>query len=493
MIGLIQNQATYENDIRALLMAFFPGEKIVMERQEGWTLRIFFHSEEVGSSVSAGVESPPPYQSAGLIALEKQGETIAETQFHYASEDYRASKNLVKRRIYDILSQATAKELPWGTLTGIRPAKIVTQLLMEGQTREEIRAYLKEEYKISDQKFDLCLMVAENEHRILSDLNYEDSYSLYVGIPFCPTICAYCSFSSFPLNVWHKKVDDYLAVLFKELDYMKSLNISQPLLTLYMGGGTPTSLTAEQMDRLLKKLSDIYDFSAIREITIEAGRPDSITSDKLKVIKSYEIDRISINPQSMKQATLDLIGRRHTVEQTAEAFAMARAEGFRNINMDLIAGLPGETLEDMAQTLDAIQNLGPDSLTVHSLALKRAAYLNQNADEFEHTTQATVNQMINMSFERAKQMGMAPYYLYRQKNIAGNLENVGYAKPGKEGLYNILIMEEKQTIAGVGAGASTKVVYPPENRIERTENVKNVKDYMERIDEMLLRKKNLQA
>ena len=279
-----------------------------------------------------------------------------------------------------------------------------------------------------------------------------------------------------------------LFVLIKELDYLASLPDEKHLLTLYMGGGTPTSLTASQMDRLLDKLSSIYDFSSIREITIEAGRPDSITMDKLKVIKSYGIDRISINPQTMKQKTLDLIGRKHTVDQVREAFAMAREAGFGNINMDLIAGLPEESVEDMEETLRQIALLGPESMTVHSLAIKRAAYMNKNREAFKVTSQEEVNHMIGASFKSALSMGMEPYYLYRQKNIAGNLENVGYAKKGCEGLYNILIMEEKQTIVAAGAGGATKIVIPGENRIERIENVKNVKDYIERIDEMIGRK-----
>ena len=277
----------------------------------------------------------------------------------------------------------------------------------------------------------------------------------------------------------------------KEIDYVSAIPTNRELLTLYMGGGTPTSLNASQMDRLLHKLSQAWDFSKIREITIEAGRPDSITMDKLRVIKSYGIDRISINPQTMKQETLDLIGRKHTTEQIEEAFVMARVAGFKNINMDLIAGLPGETCQDMEETLAKIQAMGPDSMTVHSLAVKRAAYLNQNRAQFKFTGQAEVNRMISLSVHSARTMGMAPYYLYRQKNIAGNLENVGYAKPGREGLYNILIMEEKQTIVGIGAGASTKIVIPGENRIERIENVKNVKDYIERFDEMIERKAQL--
>lgn len=471
MIGLILNSSSYENEIRALMMAFFPGEKIVLDAApDPYLVRVIFSPDAV------------------KVTLEDSNGVLSENEGPCDLSDYKLAKNTLKRIAYDCLSRYTKKTLPWGTLTGIRPTKIAMALLNEGYDDTALYDYFKEEYYLSEEKFRLCTQVAKNERAILKDMDYDHSYSLYVGIPFCPTICAYCSFSSFPLKAWKNRVNDYLEALFKELDYMSGIQKDKQLLTLYMGGGTPTSLTAYQMDRLLSKLSSIYDFDKIREITIEAGRPDSITMDKLKVIKSYGIDRISINPQTMKQETLDLIGRKHTVEQIREAFAMARAAGFGNINMDLIAGLPGESAKDMENTLVQIESLGPDSMTVHSLAVKRAAYLNQNRDKFAITPQDEVNRMIGLSFDSATRMGMAPYYLYRQKNIAGNLENVGYAKPGREGLYNILIMEEKQTIAAVGAGGSTKIVIPGENRIERVENVKSVKDYMERIDEMIARK-----
>ncbi|MEI3266740.1 MAG: coproporphyrinogen dehydrogenase HemZ [Frisingicoccus sp.] len=261
------------------------------------------------------------------------------------------------------------------------------------------------------------------------------------------------------------------------------------LTTVYMGGGTPTSLNGEQMDRLLSVLEENFDLNIAREFTIEAGRPDSMTQDKLRVMKNHGIERISINPQTMNQKTLDVIGRRHTAEDVERAFDMARRVGFSNINMDLILGLPGESSEDVANTLERIGKLAPESMTVHSLAVKRASRLNQNLELYPPASQEEVNRMIHMAWQAAEAMGLEPYYLYRQKNMAGNLENVGYAKPGKECLYNILIMEEKQSIIAVGAGGTSKILYPEENRIERVENVKSVKDYIERIDEMIERKR----
>ena len=288
-----------------------------------------------------------------------------------------------------------------------------------------------------------------------------------------------------------RQVDNYLDALCKEIEAASTMMGNKKLLTFYMGGGTPTSLSAAQMDRLLTCLEQYFDLAHVSEKTVEAGRPDSITEDKLKVLRKHHIDRISINPQTMNQETLDLIGRRHTTEEVKQAFHMAREAGFMNINMDLIAGLPGETSEHMQRTMDAIVDLAPDSVTVHSLALKRAAFLNQNREQFPVAGADEVNRMIGISHEGALAVEAEPYYLYRQKNIAGNLENVGYARKGCEGLYNILIMEEKQTILALGAGASSKFVFHNEHghRIERVENVKSVKDYIERIDEMIDRKK----
>ena len=254
--------------------------------------------------------------------------------------------------------------------------------------------------------------------------------------------------------------------------------------SVYIGGGTPTTLEAEQLDRLITALKEKFDFSTVKEFTVEAGRADSITREKLEVLKKHQVDRISINPQTMKQETLQIIGRRHTVEQVVEAYKLAREIGFENINMDLILGLPGELEEDVQNTIDRVVELAPDSLTVHSLAIKRASKLSQWILEHGVKTLRNTDETMKIAAAGAKKLGMDPYYLYRQKNMSGNFENVGYAKPGKYGLYNILIMEEKQTIVALGAGSISKVVLP-DGRIERCDNVKDVALYIEKIDEML--------
>ncbi len=335
--------------------------------------------------------------------------------------------------------------------------------------------------------------MAQQEEKILSNLDYEHTWSLYAGVPFCPSICAYCSFSSFPIETWKDQVDAYLDAFEKEAAAAAHLCEGHPLLTVYVGGGTPTSLNAGQLDRYMTALENSFDFSHVREITVEAGRPDSITMDKLEVLKKHGVTRISVNPQTMNQETLDLIGRRHTAEDVVRAFEMARKAGFDDINMDIIVGLPGERSEHVQKTMQALGQLGPDSLTVHCLALKRAAFLNRNREKFPVADTDEVNRMIRICREGAAQLGLKPYYLYRQKNIAGNLENTGYAREGCAGLYNMLIMEEVQTIMAIGSGASSKFILDSSGggpRIERVENVKSVKDYIERIDEMIKRKKS---
>lgn len=288
------------------------------------------------------------------------------------------------------------------------------------------------------------------------------------------------------------RVDAYLDSIEKEIDYVAEAFKDKKLNTIYIGGGTPTTLEPDQLERLLSKIENSFNLSFLQEWTVEAGRPDSITREKLKTIKRHPVTRISINPQTMKDETLELIGRRHTVLQVKDAFLLAREEGFDNINMDIIVGLPQETKEDVENTLEEIKKLGPDNLTVHSLAIKRAARLNTQKEEYAGMKSVNSESTMELTQDAAEEMGMKPYYLYRQKNMTGNMENVGYAKPGKEGIYNILIMEEMQTIVALGAGAITKAVYP-NGRIERCENVKDIKTYLEKTDEMIERKKKLFA
>ncbi len=492
MILLEFNDTEQENDSRVMLKAFFSAAKIVTKLPEdaGEKPELFVQVRVIKQAMPTD-DNGDCARTIRIYFHRDAGEDMAEyeDERQAVASGKKEARNCFKRMMYDMLKSLTGRELPWGTLTGVRPTKIVYGLLEQNKTTDEITEYLKKEYYVSERKGKLAIKVAENEKRILDKLDYDNGYSLYAGIPFCPTTCLYCSFTSYPLAVWRERVDTYVDALLREMTFTAQLMKDKKLDTFYMGGGTPTTLEPEQLDRVLTCFEENYDVSGIKEYTIEAGRPDSITRQKLMVMKKHGVSRISINPQTMNDDTLNLIGRRHSVEQVKEAFSLARECGFDNINMDLIVGLPGENEEHIRRTMEEVASLSPDSLTVHSLAIKRASNLNILWDKYKAYSMINTDDIINMTADYAQAMGMEPYYLYRQKNMAGNFENVGYSKPGKEGLYNVLIMEEKQTIMAVGAGASTKVVFPAENRIERVENVKDVKTYIENIDEMIDRKR----
>lgn len=433
-------------------------------------------------------------ESADEAALEGPGLRTFKVDF----SDRAETKNALKEHLYRLLEEETGRSLPWGTLTGIRPTKIPMQLLDEGKSKEEVASYMKKTYLASDEKIDLSIAIAERERALLSRLDYKKGYSLYIGIPFCPSTCLYCSFTSYPLASWRNQVDAYLDALERELDYVAAKNYHRKLNSIYIGGGTPTTLEPYQLDRLIRKIRCNFDLSHCIEFTVEAGRPDSITKEKLQVLRNNGISRISINPQTMKQETLDIIGRHHTVDQTIESFKLARSLGFDNINMDLIMGLPEENIDDVRHTMEVLKELDPDNITIHSLAIKRAARLNIFKDRYESMQMVNTQEHMDLCADYCKKMGLSPYYLYRQKGMAGNMENVGYAKPGKAGVYNVLIMEERQTIIACGAGSSTKRVWQEANpdgthRIERCENVKDVAQYISRIDEMIERKQKLFA
>ena len=480
MIAVQLNKRDFEYDIHSLIRAFYPGMDVPVYQEaephpEGWEKKLV-------------VDYQP--DKITLVFQDSDGQILAkrEQQVEYEA-DRKATKNVLKSMLYELLRDYTGQDLPWGNLTGIRPTKIPMALLEQGWKNTEIADYMRKTYYTSNEKTALSIMIANRERHILKDINYENGYSLYVGIPFCPSICLYCSFSSSPLSVWKNKVDTYLDALCKEIEACARIYRNRKLDTIYMGGGTPTTLEPYQMDRLLTKIEECFDRSYLKEFTVEAGRPDSITREKLEVLRKHGISRISINPQTMNQSTLDIIGRRHTVEQTVEAFHLARELGFDNINMDLIVGLPGEEYEQVEHTMKEVTALDPDSITVHSLAVKRAARLNMFKDQYKEMTFTNNQQIMEMTARYAYQAGHSPYYLYRQKNMAGDFENVGYAKPDSAGIYNILIMEEKQSILALGAGATSKKVSG--ELIERTENVKDIKNYVERIDEMIERKRLL--
>lgn len=365
-------------------------------------------------------------------------------------------------------------------------------MLAEGMADDAIIAQMKAAHAVSDEKARLSLDISKRERQILDRIHYMDGYSLYIGIPFCPTTCLYCSFTSYPIAAWRKRVHEYLRALFQEIDFVADTYRDKILDTIYIGGGTPTTLGPDELAALLQRIHDRFDFGQVKEFTVEAGRADSITREKLDVLRKYGVTRISVNPQTMNDETLKYIGRQHTVVQVKEAFHMAREAGFDNINMDIILGLPGEIESSVQHTIDEIKKLNPDSLTVHSLAIKRASRLSQWIEENGIGTLRNTDATMEIAQKGAYALGMKPYYLYRQKNMSGNFENVGYAREGRYGIYNILINEEVQTILALGAGSISKRVYP-DGRIERSENMKDVTLYIEKIDEMIERKRQLLA
>lgn len=508
-IACKKNKFTY--NVYHITKAFFPSEEItqkVDEKQESLVeLKLPGGScfslapEEIRGELPglAGAEAAEDRSGSGEKAADARsdsGEKVADAVPFAGTEEElaQAEKRAVTRRVYRFLCEASGSELAWGTLTGVRPTKLAMQMLEEGKSREEITGFLKSEYFVTEKKAGLGYEIACREKELLGKLDCRGGFSLYAGIPFCPSVCSYCSFSSSPISVWKDRVDSYLDALVKEIRAIGRMAQGRYPDTVYIGGGTPTTLEPEQLRRLLTEITENFDLSHTVEFTVEAGRPDSITEEKLSVLKEFPVTRISINPQTMQQKTLDLVGRKHTVEDIRTAYTMARRLGFDNINMDLIAGLPGEDAADMADTLSQIEAMHPDSLTVHSLAIKRAAKFGQEGRTMD--LHSEISQMVDAAAKSAERMGLKPYYLYRQKNIAGNFENVGYAELDKAGIYNILIMEEKQTILAAGAGASTKILLDTPIRTEKgkeidlvhVENVKNITEYIDRIDEMIERK-----
>lgn len=466
--------------------------------------------EDAGLFLYGGLASEGPAGPFYALGLRRGAEGGEERPYHiplpdgmparYDLKGRREFKREVRRGVYSLLSEHTGRKLPWGMLTGIRPAKIVHELLDEGMDKNGIGDRLKGYFMISAAKAELVYEAAKAERAILAGTP-ADSVSLYIGIPFCATRCLYCSFASNTAGKTPGLLDRYVEALKREMVLTAGLLADKglKLQSIYIGGGTPTVLETAALKDLLefiegqfsKNMGGQFCTNVLREYTLEAGRPDSLDREKLRTIKAGAVNRISINPQTMNDATLKLIGRNHTAEDIIRVFGLARDCGFDNINMDVIMGLPGEDAGLFENTLRQIRSLSPESLTVHALAVKRASGLSAERERFRPLPDEEADAMMDMALRYAREMGLHPYYLYRQKNISGGLENTGFCKPGRESLYNIQIMEERQSIIAVGAGAVTKVVYPGENRIERAFNVKNIGEYMRRTDEMFQRKKAL--
>ena len=451
-------------------------------------MRMFFGKEDEGR-----VTTYFSYENNHINAaakIEYCGKSYGkEYNYDYKKRDAGTDKIVfrcfVVRAFCDAAQAIKKVSIPWGALSGIRPAKVVRQMSEKNMTDPEIKKDLHEIFGVSDEKIELAMQVSKNETEILKDVK-ENSASIYVGIPFCPSKCLYCSFVSNDMRVAKKYTDDYVRLLEKEIE--KAAEVAERLgfgiENIYIGGGTPTALNESQIESVLVSLEKNFEPAKLKEFTLEAGRADTITREKLEIAKKHGVDRISINPQTMNDKTLELVGRKHSAQMVRDAFYLARDCGFKNINMDLIAGLPGENAADFKYSLDEVIKLDPENITVHSLCIKRAAKF--RFSEYETADSDIMNEMLGYTQKRMKETGRNPYYMYRQKNISGNLENVGYAKEGCYSFYNVNIMEEVQNIIALGGGGASKLVKG--NRIERIFNFKDACEYIKRFDEIIDKK-----
>ena len=398
--------------------------------------------------------------------------------------------NAMSLLLYDVLSEITGFYPSWGILYGVRPARLMHAMVETVGEAEARTKWLGN--KVQPKKIDLAMEVMHSENKIIA-LSRENSYSLYVSIPFCPSRCSYCSFVSHSIQNASGLIEPYVDLLCKELaengEIARKLGLR--LETIYFGGGTPTTLSAAQLDRLLRVIEDSYDLSCLRECTVEAGRPDTVTIAKLDTLLNHNVDRISINPQTFNDSVLEKIGRRHSSKQTIEAFELARECGFNNINMDLIAGLNGDSLESFKNSLDKAVELGAESITVHNLALKSGAYLVTESEYYDLSLKSMAGDMIDYSYDKLKQGGYNPYYMYRQSKSLGNLENTGWCKEGCDCLYNVFMMDETHTVLGAGAGAVTKLKNQKTGHIERKYNFKYPYEYLSDFDKIIERKKGV--
>ena len=452
--------------------------------------RMFLHGRELKITEEAEI---PPKEDYIYTALEGDEITVkAKIDGKYAEAKRTAENDHARNMelaVFGVLSEILSIRPKWGVLTGIRPVKLAMQLHDMGLSEEEIRKKLKEERLVSDEKLDLLLTTMEHELEIRAS-SRPNSVSLYISIPFCPSRCSYCTFTSHSVEKAAKLIPQYVELLCGELKDIAVLidEIGLHLETVYMGGGTPTVLTAKQLDRVLSTVNESFDMTGVRELTVEAGRPDTITAEKLAVLKKNGVGRISINPQTMDDEVLAAIGRKHTAEDVKNAFALAKTFGFDSINMDLISGLPGDNMEKFRKTIAEVIAMNPDNITLHTLTVKHGANLAPMAQSVFAATADAMNEYAYGEFAKA---GYFPYYLYRQKGTVDNLENVGFCKPGKEGIYNIFIMDETHTVLSAGAGGVTKLKAPYDKKIERIFNFKYPYEYIERFELMNERKEQV--
>ena len=471
---LINHSFRYE--LEKLIRIFLPFEKIEFSETEEITER------SAVTKLENSVASAKLYLENSVFEYELNIDTD--------SEDLEKECELkLALCLFECFKKASGYTPEWGILTGVRPAKLYSRLVKDSSVAETDQ-YFKNVFCVSDKKLSLCKETFKREDKIIS-LSRPDSFSLYISIPFCPTRCAYCSFVSHSVASAKKLIPQYISTLCEEIlitaKIVKELNLR--LETVYIGGGTPTSVSADDIEQIMKTVEESFDMSNLREYTVEAGRPDTITFDKLSVIKKHGATRISINPQTMNNDVLIAIGRKHTAEETVKAFGLARSCGFDNINMDLIAGLPTDTADSFKNTVNKVLELNPESVTVHSLSFKRSSELNKKELFPEAEIGKVASFMVDFAHDKLSENGVLSYYMYRQSKTVGNLENVGYAKKGFECLYNVYIMDETHTILACGASAVTKLREPEGDYIERIFNFKYPYEYIDRFSELISRKK----
>ena len=480
MITVHTDHPEFINDLGEVIRLYVPTEEVALA--EGEVSSVYAVLEERGETWRAicRVELPE-----GRTEYTYESPAAAGGEVNRKRYRKRYLKIAVFRALGRVYEDA---KLPWGSLTGIRPTRLLRELIEEKGEAEALR-FMAEEFDVTPEKLTLAKEIVDIQ-RPFMDVSEKD-VDVYIGVPFCKTRCLYCSFAS---GVRTQKTDmaAYIAALKEDIRLGATIarDCGYGIRSMYMGGGTPTVLTEGELEDVLGFAIAQYGGFG-RELTVEAGRPDTITGKKLEIIKSLGTDRISINPQTMCERTLELVGRSHTPGDIADCMEMARAIGFDSINMDVIAGLPGETLGDMEHTLSEIYKLKPDNLTVHTLAIKRSSRLKQSLGSYELPDGDTVEKMVQLGMEYARKMGMAPYYMYRQKYMSGNLENVGYAKPGKVCMYNIDMMEETTSIMAHGAGAMTKRIFDGECRVERIPNPKDISTYIAKLSTVAEEKREL--
>lgn len=487
--------------MKQLLNIYLKGHQLEYEAKE--IINLFFNKEEVSFVGEAACKDGEILLISELeegdneitvtTQVVSKGRKIEKVINKQISNKEVLRKKQIKRAmkigIIKVLSEFTGKETPWGILTGIRPTKAAQELLNQGYTESQVIDRICEDFGAEKSKATLMIEVAKNEMPFLKD-NSNKAISIYIGIPFCPDKCLYCSFPSSPIKRYRKTIDSFMLAIGKEIIETAKLvgSLGWKVETIYFGGGTPTSLGYEELNQLFKLIAQSFDLSDLIEYTVEAGRPDTINKEKLELMKKHGITRISINPQTMNDVTLRTIGRNHTVDDIKKAFELVRENGFDNVNADIIVGLPGEDLKMLNNTLQEIQALKPESLTVHTLAIKKGSKLNESKDNFELPVGNDIDKMIDLCREKACEMGMKPYYLYRQKNMVGEHENIGYSLEGKECIYNIKMIEEVQNIFAIGPGAVSRVLDPKNGAIEKIFNDRSIEGYILRIDEMIKRK-----